>query len=302
MRSSRLLASVLVGMTWIVGCGSDQSDSQGDLIAFTSRREGWFSIYTVRSDGSDLTKVVDIAPVKNVHTGNYLDVLGQPAWSPDGTRLAYVCPVEGRSGLCVVDVDGSDQFVVPIEADEQDRLPAWSSKGFIVFARQFDNKGAGIFLTDPGGSFVQELTKDHFDFNPTWSPDGSEIAFIRRVGRNYDIWLMAEDGSSLRRLAPTEGAEGNIDWSPDGSKMTYIVGSDEQDVFIMDLATQEVENVTETPSPDGWPTWSPDGQRIAYMCGPGSGICVISAAGTNASQIVEGGGSLLNMHPAWQPG
>jgi TolB protein len=236
---------------------------------------------------------------EDVHTGNYLDVIGQPAWSSDGSRIAFVCPLEGRSGLCVTDSDGSDAVHLRLGSAEQDRLPAWSRDGQIAFARQFDNKDAAIYLTDPDEPEVRQLTEGYFDFNPTWAPDGEQIAFIRRINDEYDIYLMNEDGSSSRPLKRTAGAEGNVVWAPDGERLAYIIGEPEQDVYVTDLETLNRRNITQSSDPEGWPTWSPDGRRLAFMCGPGTGICVINADGTGRRQIVDG--ATLNMQPAWQP-
>lgn len=298
VRGTRVLAGVVLTTLLLVSCDSGEQASNEGRIAFTSRRDGWFSIYTVRPDGTDLSRLVDIVEVENAGPGNYLDVLGQPAWSADGTRLAFVCPVEGRSGLCVADADGSNTEVLPIEAGEQDRLPGWSPDDRIAFARLFDNERSGIYVTDSEGAEVRELTSGHFDFNPRWSPNGDEIAFIRRTGDRYDIWVVSEDGSSVQMLKRTEGAEGMIAWAPNGSQLAHVIGEPHQDVHVTSLDTLRTRNVTQTDYPENWPTWSPDGKRLAFICGPRSSICVMNADGSGRELIVSGAD--LNMHPAWQ--
>ena len=293
--------ALLVLVSGLVTSCSPEHTPTGERIAFTSRRGDWFSIYTIRPDGTDLTKVIDIVKVENVHTGNYLDVMGQPAWSTDGSRIAYVCPVEGRSGLCVVDSDGSDQAVLPIDAGEQDRLPSWSPEGRIAFARQYDNKRSEIFVTDIDGTEVQQLTDGEFDFDPEWSPSGEEIIFMRRIDRlNYELYVVAPDGSSVRAITQTEGAEGNPVWDPAGGRLAFIIGEPTQDIHLLDLDTGERTNLTNTKEPEGWPTWSPDGDQIAFTCGNPSGICVMNTDGSGRRQVIGGDGT-LNMQPAWEP-
>src|SRR4029450_7144841 len=65
---------------------------------------------------------------------------------------------------------------------------------------------------------------------PDWSPNGRRIAFVRRNGRQSDIWVMNRDGSGKRRLTPTEyPSEHSPDWSPDGRKIAFTSNSDGND-------------------------------------------------------------------------
>lgn len=299
--SGRVPVVLLVLVAGLVTSCSAELSPTGERIAFTSRRGGWFSIYTIHPNGSDLTKVIDIVKVENVHTRNYLDVIGQPAWSADGSRIAYVCPIEGRSGLCVVGSDGSDQTVLPVDTGEQDRLPSWSPDGRIAFARQYDNKRSEILVIDADGTEVQQLTDGQFDFDPEWSPSGEEIIFMRRIDRlNYELYVVAPDGSSVRAITQTEEAEGNPVWDPAGGGLAFIIGEPTQDIHMLDLDTGERTNLTNTKEPEGWPTWSPNGEQLAFMCGNPSGICVMNADGSGRRQVIGGDGT-LNMQPAWEP-
>lgn len=78
-----------VALIILVSCQDSAPRSESDLIAFTSRRGDWFSIYTIRPDGTGLRKLTDIVRVEQAGERNFLDILGQPAWSFDGSRIAF---------------------------------------------------------------------------------------------------------------------------------------------------------------------------------------------------------------------
>jgi Tol biopolymer transport system component len=288
-----------LGMTLVLlgSCQASSPSPESDLIAFTSRRDGWFSIYTVRPDGTELRNLIDIVSVDQAGERNFLDTLGQPSWSFDGSRIAFTCPSEGQSAICIAKADGSDAVISTRSAAGPDRFPDWSPDGRIVFTRFLDEEHASIFVANPDGTRVEQLTAGHRDADAAWSPDGEKIAFIREAGGRLDVYVMNTDGSDARALTDTDAAEGSISWSPDGEKIAFIIGSPDQDIYVMDTDGGNKRNLTRSPGAEGWPTWSPDGTQLAFMCGPGSGICVMSADGSGLRHIV--GGEQLNMQPAW---
>jgi Tol biopolymer transport system component len=114
---------------------------------------------------------------------------------------------------------------------------------------------------DAYGRNLHSLTDDgKNNWRPVWSPDGTHIIYMQ----GYDnVTMMDEDGSNKHTIArgfsPT--------WSPDGQQIAYY--ADEfglnADIYIVDIATQEVQNVTNNNANDWGPAWSPDGQQIAFV-------------------------------------
>ncbi len=103
------------------------------------------------------------------------------------------------------------------------------------------------------------------DLQPSWSPDGTRIAFVSELGENPNIWLMDADGGNRKRL--TEGTFNDVfpSWSPDGTSIVFVRASpqDESDIHIMDADGGNVTRLTSGLRVMG-PKWSPDGTRIVF--------------------------------------
>lgn len=207
-------------------------------------------------------------------------------------------------------------------------MPVWSPDGkSIAF---FSDRGGNpdIYVMNPDGSQVEQLTRDAFaslyftksasDRNPSWSPDGSQIAFDS--GRNnlkltyidHDIYVMAADGSNVRRLTDDGADEGGPRWSPSSGSIAYakmdyfteegLIENPAWDIFVMNADGTEQVQLTKDPSNELEPSWSPDGGKIAFISdrnGQNFDIYLMNADGSNVRQLTDD--SANEFGPVWSP-
>ena len=253
--SSREIIPTPPGMPWLHAWSPDGSRI---AVSIFPNGGGDRAIWVMNADGSD---PVQVAAAENVSV---------PSWSPDGTTIAYSAKVEGRTEIHLVSADGNDDRIVHAEGAEG-TFAVFSAKFSpdgteILFDRGTDS-GFDIFVINVDGTDVRRLTTTGTDYDPHWSPDGTQIAFTRQeivevdnqARATSDIFVMNEDGTDVRRL--TDG----------GSNATNL-----------------------------YPEWSPDGTKIAYVGGvtggPGS-LVLMNADGSNEVTLVEG--EVLGI--SWQP-
>ncbi len=176
-------------------------------------------VYAVDPDGSNLTNLSAVS-------GSHYDAM--PGWSADGTEIVYVArkPGDTVGQLYVMEANGAAPRTL-IETRFEAQYPAWSSTDRIAFAGVKD-RGFDIFSVRSDGSELTQLTTDPSPENwPTWSPDGSHLAYFASREGKEGIWIMDADGSDQRFLV--EGGEPN--WSPDGDEITYDCGDTENAVI-----------------------------------------------------------------------
>ncbi|NJL53956.1 hypothetical protein HC928_01535 [bacterium] len=140
------------------------------------------------------------------------------------------------------------------------------------------------------GSERTALTRNHVqpDRRPTWSPDGTRIAFeSARDVATTDIYVMNADGSGMRRLTNTAANAGFPAWSPDGRRIAYASDSTgDYEIYTInaDGSGSPTRVTNNAGAQDIYPTWSPDGSQIAYTANGGLNrgewdVYVISASG-----------------------
>jgi Tol biopolymer transport system component len=193
----------------------------GSTVAFVRELEDLTPVIaSIPIDGGAVTRLTD----------KRLFVSGSPAWSPDGSRIAFAAHDGDGQRLFVMNADGSD--VRPIT--DPDRFwvtgAAWSPDGTrIGFTGSiFDDKGetasSDIFTVRADGNDLVNVTqtpaaKDD-EVGPTWSPDGSRIAFNETSGRSIVLVVHNLADGTERTIT-----EGHVDdgpaWSPDGSLIAF---------------------------------------------------------------------------------
>jgi dipeptidyl aminopeptidase/acylaminoacyl peptidase len=215
-------------------------------------------VWVVGLGGSWIRRVTAFPPGVAGQSG-----YGDPAWSADGSRIAYV----HDGTLWVVGSDGTDaQPVVDPAVDPAVPPtvldPAWSPDGSRIAFSGWNDITAQfrVYSVMLDGSELVALTSGE-SADPTWSPDGTRLAYTRSVAGNSDLWVVNADGSEPRSVTNTAGSLGremHPAWSPNGSRIAFHDFMVERGV----LATVKVDGtgrreVSRQPRA-GLPDWQAD--------------------------------------------
>jgi TolB protein len=221
--------------------------------------------FTVRENGQSDLWAISVGSRTPIRITNDLADERDPAWAPDGLRLAYASNKDGNWEIYVYDLttNRTERKTFNLAFDGN---PSWSpdSNWLVYETYQGGNLDVYVLPVTDQNATLEPITLDPAaDFAPAWSPDGRNIAFTSLRGGVQDIWVVSlDDISAPRNLTATAGrAEDHAAWSPDGRRIAYSALDEGIDkVFVRSLdaldAPPEVIGRGRTPS------WAPDGRSI----------------------------------------
>ncbi|HVF33082.1 MAG TPA: hypothetical protein VM933_08600 [Acidimicrobiales bacterium] len=259
-------------------------------IAFQSRRDGNFEVYTSDPEGRDPRNL-------SVHPGHD----GEPSWSPDHTRIAFDSDRSGNFDIWVVNADGTNPVQLTTEP-APDGYPTWSPDGTRLAFTSFRDGNSEIYVMNADGTGALRLTKNlDDDSKPVWSPDGSRIAFHTNRDGNYEIYVMNADGTDPRNLSKSVGNDKNPAWSPNSARLAFDSTRDggKPELYVMGGDGTLPVRLTTNDDLDAWPAWSPDGARLLFQTDRDSDLelHVMSAGGGQSRRMSESPGD--DAEPSW---
>jgi TolB protein len=234
----------------------------GRQIAFFSRQGAAYAVWTMTlptpeasSNSPLLTKLTD---------AEHMDIF--PAWSPDGTKIAFISDRSGEAAVWVMDRDGK----APVRLTEGgfgDLTPAWSPDGaFLAFTRRVKLE-------------LDEAEKDDYyrsldDLSQTVLQGQTREALYRRLDQVFDLpgrirvshlYVLNVASGRLQQLSFDETEDGRPVWSPDGSQLVFSSRRNgNMDLWLINADGTNRRRLTNHPANDRYPAWSPDGKQIAF--------------------------------------
>lgn len=194
---------------WAGWDGSPCWSPDGTMIAFYSDRSGGGDIHTISTAGGTATRIT-----------YHIALDRDPAWSPDGDWIAFGSARDGGTNdIWIIPAGGGTPWQFTNDATYSTYEPCWSpDSGWIAYIK--NNQVWKKTIT--GGVDIQVTNVSGFVGNPSWSPDGTTIAFEHQPsGGNYDIWTVPAAGGTAVQFTTDEESDLEPSWRPDGARISF---------------------------------------------------------------------------------
>lgn len=228
-------------------------------------------------------------------TGGHVRLLlrgaAEPAWSPDGRRLAYVVAGSGdATDLHVIDADGTNAGRITWTDGVDETSPSWSPDG-----KQLVVERSGTIVAMRTDGAGERLLASGWE--PAWSPGGRVIAF----SNGEALYLVPAQGGPPRRLSSSAGPHSAPAWAPDGRRLAFVSeASGAADVHVLDLRSGRVTPLTADAAVDGAPTFSADGRNVLFVSDR-TGVATLWRVPAKGGPAVPALGTPLIADPAPRP-
>ncbi len=175
----------------------------GRWLALSLSKDGGTNLYLMRPTGGGFQRLT---------RGVAISV--SPSFSPNGRQIVFTSDRGGSPQIYVMDVEGTNLRRLTFKGD-YNASPRWSPRGDkIAFISNRGGEGFQIYLMNPDGSGIQQLTTLGSNEDPAWSANGRHLVFTSDRGGKKDVYMMHADGSEQKRLTRSGFNNFAPDWSP----------------------------------------------------------------------------------------
>jgi TolB protein len=233
----------------------------------------------------------------------------RPAWSPDGSRLAFTRHKQDKLWIYTCDAAGGDERrLTNRELPEYDA--AWSPDGrrlaFVHVSQSGTQGDLDIYVAGADGSGLAPVVRTQGPLSheewPAWSPDGKQIAFTSTRPGNQEIMLAQADGSQVRAITSHSGTDAHPCWSPDGRQIAFATDRwGGLEIAVMQADGSQIRRLTTSTGLDDYPAWSPDGRSIAFVSNRDGNfeIYLMAVDGSQPRNLTDS--PSIDTFPAWIP-
>jgi TolB protein len=269
-------------------------------IAYVSSKSGNKEIWVMDYDGGNQHQLTHMKSIALT-----------PRWSPDASRIAFTCYVPGRFGvtsaqICMYSM-ASNRLISFPRFRGTNSSPAWSPDGQQIAFMSSQNGDPEIYTINADGTHLHRITyAPGVNTSPAWNPKtGKEMVFVSdRGGDGVPVlYQMNSDGTNVSKInLPDMGYVIDPGWSPNGQLIAFSWRrpSGNYDIYIMDIVSHQLVELTRDAGRNERPGWAPDGRHLVFestRTGTRQ-IWSMLADGSQSRQLTFEG---QNESPNWSP-